>query len=200
LIVALLLAVLAAGCGSPVTGDRALCLRDDYYERYLPPATPEGMTTAGVPVAQPRSPVSDLRVALLRDLPCTFTDLDYRVESAPVVSVSPLTAVERATIARIAAGLPSLHVTVVEGRQSLAAAEAQEGEISNVLHGFRFAFSAVGVDHDGRLVVEIGGVPFVNHESVRRAVVGAAITTPGTKIAPRVTITVEHGYLVNGKP
>jgi hypothetical protein len=199
---ALLPLALGSGCGSSAGSKDALCLRDDYYEQYLPSATPQGITPSGQPVAQPPSPINDLRVALLKALPCSFTDLDERVAGAPVVSVSPLTSTEREAVAKIATTFPQLHVTVVAARQSLAVAEAQEGEISNALHNFRFAFSATSVDHDGQVVVDIGGVPYVDQEAMRRAIVGAAITTEGAHSAPRVTITVERRVepIGNGEP
>ncbi|MEY2583821.1 MAG: hypothetical protein QOE09_3670 [Ilumatobacteraceae bacterium] len=194
-----------AGCGSSARQEHvqdqpqedALCLPDGYYAANGYGAavgmTPEGVTT---PVtAQP--PIEKLRAALIRDLPCSFTGLDYRIAGSPVVYLSPLTSTERDAMADIATTVPELNITVVSGRQSLAAAEAQRTSIHNaLLRDFTFHSASEGINEDGQVTVEVAGLDPDTIEPMKQAIVGAALGTYGAHtVEPSVTVSAEfHGF------
>jgi hypothetical protein len=203
-IIAAVLFAVGAGCGSSATQEHAqdqpqedaLCLPDGYYEANgyggAVGITPEGVTT---PVtAQP--PIEKLRAALIRDLPCSFTGLDYRVTESPVVYLSPLTSTERDAMANIATALPELAITLAPGRQSLAAAEAQRASVQTALHDFTFHFASEGIDQDGRVTVEVAGLDPDTIDPMKRSIVAAALGTYGAHtVEPSVAITAEfHGF------
>jgi hypothetical protein len=204
-IIACAVFAVGAGCGSSARQEHVqdqpqedvLCLPDGYYEANgyggAVGVTLDGITT---PVtAQP--PIEKLRAALIRDLPCSFTGLDYRVAASPVVYLSPLTSTERDAMADIAKTVPELNIMLVAARQSLAAAEAQRTSIHNaLLRDFTFHSASEGINQDGQVTIEVAGLDPDTIETMKQAIVAAALDTYGAHtVEPSVTVSAEfHGF------
>jgi len=129
--------------------------------------------------------------AVIQALPCAFTGVEIlnNDPTSVAVHVAPLTDVERAAIAKVAAMFPNYKLSGVEARQSMAEANAQIGAINAALH----RDSTVGMGIDGQVTVTVYGVANDDADKLQAAIIAASQNVPAGKNAlpPVVNITSE---------
>ncbi|HEX4818750.1 MAG TPA: hypothetical protein VFV00_00980 [Acidimicrobiales bacterium] len=109
------------------------------------------------------------------------------------VHVAPLTDVERAAIASVAAAFPNYRLVGVQASQSYAEADAQITAINAVLH----RDSTVGMDIDGHVTVTVFGVADKDKAQLEAAIIRASQQVPAGvhALPPIVNISSEPSAL-----
>src|SRR3954470_23082688 len=121
------------------------------------------------PKAGPQSPFALMQQALIREVPCVFTGLEFTgdpsstgLEERPdeparyAVLVAPLGPAELAAIDKVEAEFPDFELVGVEARQSYAEADLQIDAITAVIGHYS---SSVGMEKDGSVTALVEGVP-----------------------------------------
>jgi len=150
------------------------------------------------PKPGPQSPFALMQQALIREVPCAFTGLEFTgdpsstgLEERPVepaqytVRVAPLGPAELAAIDKVEADFPDFELVGVEARQSYAEADVQIHSISAAIGHYN---SGVGMERDGSVTAEVYGVPEDQIAEVRARI---ADSTEDDAVQPTVSVTSE---------